>query len=143
MGVYAPYYVTESYSLWPAFINGINKTWEMSVLTLSLMAKMLTLQISHEHISGPISIAEYAGKSAQLGFNVFLSFLAIVSVSLGIINLLPIPLLDGGHLFFYFIEWIKGSPVTETTEILLQQIGLILLLSLMGLAIFNDLQRIL
>lgn len=142
MGVYAPYYVTESYSLWPAFINGINKTWDMSVLTLSLMAKMLTLQISHEHISGPISIAEYAGKSAQLGFNVFLSFLAIVSVSLGIINLLPIPLLDGGHLFFYFIEWIKGSPVTETTEILLQQIGLILLLSLMGLAIFNDLQRI-
>lgn len=143
MGVYAPYYVTESYSLWPAFINGINKTWEMSVLTLSLMAKMLTLQISHEHISGPISIAQYAGQSAQLGFNVFLSFLAIVSVSLGIINLLPIPLLDGGHLFFYFIEWIKGSPVTETTEILLQQIGLILLLSLMGLAIFNDLQRIL
>lgn len=143
MGVYAPYYVTESYSLWPAFINGINKTWDMSVLTLNLMAKMLTLQVSHEHISGPISIAQYAGQSAQLGFNVFLSFLAIVSISLGIINLLPIPVLDGGHLFLYFIEFIKGSPVTETTEMLLQQIGLVLLLSLMGLAIFNDLQRIL
>ncbi len=143
MGVYAPYYVTESYSLWPAFINGINKTWDMSVLTLNLMAKMLTLQVSYEHISGPISIAQYAGQSAQLGFNVFLSFLAIVSISLGVINLLPIPVLDGGHLFLYFIEFIKGSPVTETTEMLLQQIGLVLLLSLMGLAIFNDLQRIL
>ncbi len=143
MGVYAPYYVTESYSLWPAFIHGINKTWDMSVLTLSLMAKMLTLQVSYEHISGPISIAQYAGQSAQLGFNVFLSFLAIVSISLGVINLLPIPLLDGGHLFLYLIEFIKGSPVTETTEMLLQQVGLVLLLSLMGLAIFNDLQRIL
>jgi regulator of sigma E protease len=107
------------------------------------MAKMLTLQVSYEHISGPISIAQYAGQSAQLGFNVFLSFLAIVSISLGVINLLPIPLLDGGHLFLYFIELIKGSPVTETTEMLLQQVGLVLLLSLMGLAIFNDLQRIL
>lgn len=143
MGVYAPYYVTESYNLWPAFINGINKTWDMSVLTLSLMAKMLTLQVSYEHISGPISIAQYAGQSAQLGLNVFLSFLAIVSISLGVMNLLPIPLLDGGHLFLYFIELIKGSPVTETTEMLLQQVGLVLLLSLMGLAIFNDLQRIL
>jgi regulator of sigma E protease len=143
MGVYAPYYVTESYSLWPAFIHGINKTWDMSVLTLNLMAKMLTLQVSYEHISGPISIAQYAGQSAQLGFNVFLSFLAIVSISLGVINLLPIPLLDGGHLFLYLIEFIKGSPVTETTEMLLQQVGLVLLLSLMGLAIFNDLQRIL
>ncbi len=143
MGVYAPYYATESYNLWPAFIHGINKTWDMSVLTLSLMAKMLTLQVSYEHISGPISIAQYAGQSAQLGFNVFLSFLAIVSISLGVINLLPIPLLDGGHLFLYLIELIKGSPVTKTTEMLLQQIGLVLLLSLMGLAIFNDLQRIL
>jgi len=142
MGVYAPYFVTERYNLWRSFINGMEKTWDMSVLTLRVMVKMLTLQISHEHISGPISIAQFAGQSAQLGLAVFLSFLGLVSVSLAIINLLPIPLLDGGHLFFYLIEWIKGNPVTEQTEYFFQRIGLTLLLGLMGLAIFNDLERL-
>ena len=142
MGVYAPYFVTERYGLWRAFTQGAEKTWDMSVLTLRLMAKMFTLQISYEHISGPISIAEYAGKSAELGMAIFLSFLALVSVSLGVLNLLPIPLLDGGHLFFYLIEGIKGSPVSENTESLFQQVGLTLLIGLMGLAIFNDLGRL-
>jgi len=142
MGVYAPYFTIERYNLWNAFTNGIEKTYDMSILTLRLMVKMLTLQVSYEHISGPISIAQFAGQSAQLGLAVFLSFLGLVSVSLGVINLLPIPLLDGGHLFLYSIEWIKGSPVTENTEFFLQRIGLALLLCLMGLAIFNDLERL-
>lgn len=142
MGVYAPYFVTERYGVWKAFTQGLEKTWDMSVLTLRLMAKMLTLQISYEHISGPISIAQFAGQSAQLGIAIFLSFLGLVSVSLGVLNLLPIPLLDGGHLFFYLIEGIKGSPVSDYTESLFQRIGLTLLIGLMGLAIFNDLERL-
>ena len=142
MGVYAPYFVTEHYGIWKAFILGAEKTWDMSVLTLRLMAKMLTLQISYEHISGPISIAQFAGQSAQLGIAVFLSFLGLVSVSLGVLNLLPIPLLDGGHLFFYLIEGIKGSPVSENTESILQRVGLTLLIGLMGIAVFNDLGRL-
>lgn len=142
MGVYAPYFVTERYNLWRAFTQGLEKTWDISILTLRVMVKMLTLQISHEHISGPITIAQFAGQTAQMGFSIFLSFLGLVSVSLGVINLLPIPLLDGGHLFFYLIEGIKGNPVTEQTEYLLQRIGMVLLLGLMGLAIFNDLGRL-
>jgi len=142
MGVYAPYFVTERYGLWRAFKKSCIQTWEISVLTLRVMFKMLTLQISHEHISGPITIAQVAGQTAQIGIGAFLSFLGLVSVSLGVINLLPIPLLDGGHLFFYLIEWIKGNPVTENTELFLQRIGLALLFGLMGLAIFNDLERL-
>jgi regulator of sigma E protease len=142
MGVYAPFFTTVRYDLWPAFILGLEKTWDMSILTLRLMVKMLTLQISHQHISGPISIAQFAGQTAQLGLAVFLSFLGLVSVSLGIMNLLPIPILDGGHLLFYLIEWIKGNPVSEKTEFQLQRIGITLLLCLMGLAIFNDLVRL-
>jgi regulator of sigma E protease len=142
MGVYAPYFITERYGIWKAFTQGFKKTWDMSVLTLRLMAKMVTLQISYEHISGPISIAQFAGQSAQLGIAIFLSFLGLVSVSLGVLNLLPIPLLDGGHLFFYLIEGIKGSPVSDNTESLLQRVGLTLLIGLMGLAIFNDLERL-
>ena len=150
LGVYAPqrytipdeYLETERYNLGHAFIQGMEKTWDISVLTLRVMIKMVTLQVSHQHISGPISIAQFAGQSARLGIDIFLSFLGLVSVSLGIINLFPIPLLDGGHLLLYLIEWIRGSPVTENTEYLLQRIGLALLLGLMGLAIFNDLERL-
>ncbi len=149
MGIYAKKYTIpdeyqgiERYGLGSALWQGLIKTWEISVLTLRVMVKMLTLQVSHEHISGPISIAQFAGQSAQLGISVFLSFLGLVSVSLGVINLLPIPLLDGGHLLMYFIEWIKGNPVTENTESFLQRIGLTFILLLMGLAIFNDLERL-
>jgi regulator of sigma E protease len=136
------YFATEHYPLDEALIRGMNKTWEFSVLTLKVMFKMLIFQVSPANISGPISIAEYAGRSAQLGIVAFLSFLGLVSVSLGVINLLPIPLLDGGHLLLYAVEFFKGHPVTESTEYLLQRVGLVLLLSLMGLAIFNDLGRL-
>ena len=136
------YFATEHYGLGNALLHSFEKTWDISLLTLRMMVKMLTLEISPKHISGPLTIAEFSGKSAQSGLSVFLSFLGLLSVSLGIINLLPIPLLDGGHLFFYFIEFIKGSPVTENTEFFLQRIGMILLFLLMGLAIFNDLERL-
>lgn len=136
------YFSTERYGLGMAFFKGITKTWETSVLTLRLLGKMLMLQLSPKNISGPISIAQYAGYSAQRGFFMFLYFLGLVSVSLAIINLFPIPLLDGGHLLLYLLEAIKGGPVTENTQFLLQRIGLTLLLGLMGLAIFNDLERL-
>ncbi len=136
------YFVTESYSPWKSVVLGFIRTWDMSVLTLRVMAKMLTLQVSPKNISGPLSIAEYAGKTASLGIAIFLNFLGLVSVSLAVINLMPVPLLDGGHLLTYVIEFVKGSPLTEGTENVLQQLGFALLLSLMGLAIFNDLGRL-
>ncbi|MDM8569658.1 RIP metalloprotease RseP, partial [Thiotrichales bacterium HSG1] len=150
VGVYSPsdytvpekYQGVERYSLGQALIEGTKKSWEISVLSLQIMAKMLTLQVSYEHISGPITIAEFAGKTAQIGLSAFLNFLGLISVSLGIINLLPIPILDGGHLFMYLIEFVKRSPVSEDTEYFLQRIGMALLLCLMGLAIFNDLERL-
>lgn len=136
------YFSTERYGLGMAFVKGFEKTWETSVLTLRLLGKMLTLQLSPKNISGPISIAQYAGYSAQRGLFMFLYFLGLVSVSLAIINLFPIPLLDGGHLLLYLLEAIKGGPVTESTQSLLQRVGFTLLLGLMGLAIFNDLERL-
>lgn len=132
----------EQYSLGSALWQGVNKTWEISVLTLRVIGKMLVLQVSPKNISGPITIAEIAGKTAQIGIVAFLSFLGLVSVSLAVLNLLPIPILDGGHLLLYLLEWIKGSPLSETTQLLLQRIGLTILFGLTGLAIFNDLGRL-
>ena len=116
---------------------------ESSVLTLRMLAKMITLEVSSKNISGPITIAQYAGKSAQVGFTSFILFLAIVSVSLGVLNLLPIPILDGGHLLYYSIEAITGRPVSEKVMIWGQQVGILLLFLLMSLAVYNDLGRLL
>ncbi|MDH5359494.1 MAG: site-2 protease family protein, partial [Gammaproteobacteria bacterium] len=98
---------------------------------------------SLDNLSGPITIADYAGKTASIGLSEFLSFLALISISLGIINLLPIPLLDGGHLMYYVIEFVKGSPVSEQVEIFGQRIGIALLLTLMSIAFINDFARLL
>ncbi|MCW9012825.1 MAG: RIP metalloprotease RseP [Gammaproteobacteria bacterium] len=125
-----------------ALFKAVEKTWSMSALTLRVLGKMLLGEAALENISGPITIATYAGMTASIGVTTYLSFLAIISVSLGVLNLLPVPMLDGGHLFYYLIEMIKGSPVSERFEELGQQIGLALLLMLMGLAIFNDIQRL-
>jgi regulator of sigma E protease len=95
-----------------------------------------------KNLSGPITIAKYAGISAQVGFEQFITFLAIISISLGVLNLLPVPILDGGHLFYYLIEMLKGSPVSETTEVVGQKIGVVLLFGLMSIAIYNDLLRL-
>lgn len=128
--------------LWPALTTAVSRTVFFSTATLKMMGQMILGNASVKNLSGPISIAQFAGLSAERGFVEFLSFLAKVSISLGVLNLLPIPVLDGGHLLFFAIEAIKGSPVSEKFQIALQQIGILLLLSLMVLALFLDLERL-
>ncbi len=130
------------YSPSEALMNATAKTWDMSTLTLRVLWKMVSGEASLSNISGPITIATYAGVTASIGLVSFLSFLAVISVSLGVLNLLPVPMLDGGHLFYYFIEIIKGSPVSEAFELRGQQVGMAILALLMSVAIFNDLQRL-
>ncbi len=133
---------TESYALLPALKRGVVKTGEMSMMTLRILGKILTGQASVKNLSGPISIAHYAGKTAQLGLVAFLGFLAIISIGLGVLNLLPIPLLDGGHLFYYAIEFVKGSPVSDDVQLIGQQVGIVVLFGLMSLAFYNDILRL-
>jgi len=125
-----------------ALTEGARNTWSMSVLTLEMLYRMLKLEVSTRNISGPITIAQYAGYSAKVGVEQFVLFLAVISISLGVLNLLPIPVLDGGHLMYYIIESIKGSPLSERTMMLGQQVGVALLGGLMMLAFYNDLTRI-
>ena len=126
-----------------AVSEALGKTWDVTTLTLRTLWKMVSGGASVENLSGPISIAQYAGQSAVVGLAAFLGFLGIVSVSLGVLNLLPIPVLDGGHLLYYLLELVKGSPVSEATQLLGQKIGIALLLALMTLAFYNDLIRLL
>lgn len=122
-----------------AFLAANIKVYQLTKLNLWVIKKMLLGQISLKHISGPIKIADFAGKSAQVGFSAFLSFLALISISLGLLNLLPIPFLDGGYLLFYLIEIIKGSPVNKNFTQILLKIGLVLILLLTSIALYNDL----
>ncbi|SFK12824.1 regulator of sigma E protease [Nitrosomonas aestuarii] len=134
--------VTVTYPAAEAVMIAINKTWETTVLTLRMLSKMITGDVSWKNISGPITIADYAGQSAQMGLVSYLAFLALISVSLGVLNLLPIPILDGGHLMYYIVEIIKGSPVSEKTIIIGQKVGLMMLFTLMTFAIYNDINRL-
>jgi regulator of sigma E protease len=120
----------------------LERTWEMSVFSLKMLGKMIIGQVSWKNLSGPVTIADYAGQSAQLGIGAYIAFLALISISLGVLNLLPIPLLDGGHLLYYAVEIFKGSPVSERAMELGQRLGLTLLLFLMAFAIFNDFNRL-
>ena len=122
--------------------NGAARTWEVSILTLRVLGRMITGEASVKNIAGPVTIAEFAGMTAIIGITAFLGFLALVSVSLGIINLLPIPVLDGGHLMFNLVEWIKGSAVSERTQLIGQQLGLVAIAGLMLLALYNDFTRL-
>ena len=133
--------ITQRLGLIDATLAGIAKTWEMSSMTVRMLWRMVTGQVSAKNISGPISIAEFAGISVLMGGTAFLSFLAIISVSLGVLNLMPVPLLDGGQVVFQIVEGVKGSPLSERTQIFGQQVGIALLLVLMSLAFYNDISR--
>ena len=130
------------YGIVGSFTNALSRTWELTAVSLKTMAKLFTGDVSVKSLSGPISIAQGAGRSADYGFVRFLGFLALISVSLGIINLMPVPILDGGHLLFYFIEVITGKPVPEKVQDFGFKIGAALLLMLMSVALFNDFSRL-
>ncbi len=140
--VTAQYDTERRYGPLAAIPAALRETWQMTRDTYTILGKLLTGQASLRNISGPVSIAQYADLSADLGVAWFLSFLAMVSLSLAVMNLLPIPILDGGHLLYYLIEFLKGSPVTERTLAVGQFIGLAMLVGLMGLAFYNDIHRL-
>jgi len=125
-----------------AVAEGLRRTWTMSVLTLDSMKKMLFGELSVKNLSGPITIAKVAGASAQSGVGDFLNFLAYLSISLGVLNLLPIPVLDGGHLLFYMVEWVRGRPLSDRVQGWGVQIGISLVVGVMLLALVNDLGRL-
>ncbi|AZZ44644.1 RIP metalloprotease RseP [Pseudomonadaceae bacterium SI-3] len=122
--------------------EGLRRTWTMSVLTLDSLKKMLFGELSVKNLSGPITIAKVAGASAQSGVGDFLNFLAYLSISLGVLNLLPIPVLDGGHLLFYLVEWVRGRPLSDRVQGWGVQIGISLVVGVMLLALVNDLGRL-
>ena len=135
------YVFNHQYGFFGGLAKGAEKTWELMVVSVKMIGKLLTGDVSVKNLAGPLSIAEGAGVSASNGFVYFLSFLALLSVNLGIINLLPLPVLDGGHLVFYSIEWIRGKPVSERVQDVCYRIGGVLVFALMALAISNDIAR--
>jgi regulator of sigma E protease len=141
-GVMKAYLVDVRYGPLESLARALAKTWEMSVFSLRMLGKMIVGEVSWRNLSGPVTIADYAGQSAQLGLVPYLAFLALISISLGVLNLLPIPLLDGGHLMYYSIEVLKGSPVSERVMELGQRAGLAVLLFLMAFAFYNDINRL-
>ena len=134
--------VVERFGPIDGLLQSLDKTWSMTWLTLRVLGKLVTGEASVRNLSGPITIAHYAGLSAQIGLEPFLGFLAIISISLGVLNLLPVPMLDGGHLLYYLVEIVKGRPVSEQTEVVGQKIGMALLFCLMTIALYNDLLRL-
>ncbi|QVL49884.1 MAG: RIP metalloprotease RseP [Thiocapsa sp.] len=142
-GLMDDYSVKVRYGPVESLDRAVSKTVDMSVMTLRVVGRMLIGQASVENLSGPITIAETAGRTASYGLESFVKFLAIVSISLGILNLLPVPILDGGHLLYFFIEWVKGSPLSEEAQMQGQKIGLVLLAALMSLAFYLDFARLL
>ena len=135
-------FVTVRYGALEGLWKAVRQTWETSVLSVSVIGKMIFGDVSWKNISGPVTIADYAGQSAQLGLSHYLKFLALISISLGVLNLLPIPILDGGHLLYYMIEIIKGGPIPERIMEIGQQVGMAVLLMLMGFAFYNDINRL-
>jgi regulator of sigma E protease len=134
--------ITVRYGVISALGKAINETWDKSVFSLVMIGKMITGEVSWRNISGPVTIADYAGQSARLGMGYYLKFLALVSISLAVLNLLPIPILDGGHLLYYVVEIIKRGPLSERSMEIGQQIGLALMLMLMAFAFYNDINRL-
>ena len=137
-----PDMLTIRYGVWDGIWRGVERTWEVSGLTLRMMGRMLVGEASIKNLSGPLSVAEYAGKSASLGFTQYLVFLALISVSLGVLNLLPVPMLDGGHLLYYLWEAVTGKSVSDAWMERLQRGGGAVLLVMMSIALFNDVNRL-
>lgn len=134
--------VDVKYSPLTALSKAADKTWETSIFSLKMLGSMLTGDVSWKGLSGPVTIASYAGQSAHMGLKAFIGFLALVSISLGVLNLLPVPVLDGGHLLYYMIEIFKGSPVSDKTMEMGQRVGFALLGLLMACAFYNDINRL-
>ncbi len=134
---------TVKYPLHEALLKAVDKVWETSMLSLKMLGKMIAGGVSWKNLSGPITMADYAGQSAQLGWQSYLTYLALISLSIGVLNLLPIPLLDGGHLMYYMAEIIKGSPVSQHAMEIGSSIGFVLLFGLMAFAFYNDINRLL
>jgi regulator of sigma E protease len=122
--------------------KGLVRTWEVSMLTVRMMGRMVIGEVSLKNLSGPLTIADYAGRSASLGITPYLLFLALISVSLGVLNLLPLPVLDGGHLMYYLWEGVTGRGISEIWMERLQRGGVALLLMMMSVALFNDVTRL-
>ena len=137
------YWYVREYGPIASIGQSIEKTWTSTAFTVRMLARMVTGDVSIKNISGPINIAQYAGSSAAAGVNAFLNFLALVSISLGVLNLLPIPILDGGQIVFHGIEGLKGSPLSYKAQLIGQQAGIVALLLLMSFAFYNDIARIL
>jgi regulator of sigma E protease len=136
------YVVDVRFGLLESLPKSLVRTWETSLFSLRMLGKMIVGEVSLKNLSGPITIADYAGQSAQVGWVSYLVFLALISISLGVLNLLPIPLLDGGHLMYYMFEMFKGSPLSEQAMAIGQQIGMAVLMVLMVFALYNDITRL-
>lgn len=137
------YRVTRHYGPIEAFSEALQQTWNLSVFSLRMLGRMLLGEVSLSNLSGPVTIADYAGQSAEAGGLAYLNFLALISISLGVLNLLPIPMLDGGHLLYYFAEFLRGKPISERIQELAQRVGIAFLLALTLLALYNDFHRLL
>jgi len=135
--------VTVRHGLISSVVLGAERTVDTAWFSLKMMGRMLTGDVSWRNVSGPVTIADYAGQTARVGIAAYIAYLALISISLGVLNLLPIPLLDGGHLLYYLIEIVRGKPLSERWFAFGQRIGLGLLALLMGLAFFNDFSRLL
>jgi len=142
-GTFSDYYVRRTFTPLESLNEAAVKTWTTTLFTVRMLTRMVTGDVSIKNISGPINIAQFAGESAQRGLSYFVGFLAIISISLGVLNLLPIPVLDGGQIVYQLVEMVKGSPMTERAQIIGQQVGILALLLLMSFAFYNDIARIL